>query len=292
MALYSCVVGGQGNGENPYLTIDGYNMNEYPIRNLVAFFKNNNTFNSKVTIGSQVRSCAEMFNNASNFNQPVEIPENVIYCTSMFEKAYNFNSPVTILQNNYISSTDMFLSCYNFNSIIYYTNYYSSPVSMFAGTNFNMPFMFTSPRGLGAVDDFQSVFSSSNYNSPVVFRPRRNNVIFNYTFANSITVADIIIDSSLCNLNNYNYSSFYCYKMLNNRRSDSRINIYCEKPDLFAYSNAGYSITGSSMIWNSTTNGYYSSSYNIYILNNVGNALDKFNTSYKNIYGVDPIYLP
>ena len=57
--------------------------------------------------------------------------------------------------------------------------------------------------------------------------------------------------------------------MLRGRSNATRINVYFANLYMLNKTTATTSITGATMTWTATTNGYYNAYYNIYILNNV-----------------------
>ena len=288
MALYKCVLGGQGSGENPYIFIDGLNINEYPVMSLDNVFHNDTIFNSRITIGETVTNCYRMFYNCYSYNQPTIFPFNVHYISSAFGRCNSFNSSV-IVYNDRPYVEGMFVGCTSFNSPVYFNNYITRGDGLFQGSGFNLPIILTTSPQYSGSDMFNDSFRNTQHDYPVVFRPRKcldRTSRFSNAFENVPNrKSDIIIDLSLASGNNYNVRN-----MLTGHNSSIRINIYSQDLSSLIETTAYYSVTGTDITWSSTTNGYYNSSYNIYLLNNVGNALNKFNTSYKSVYGVNPTY--
>lgn len=254
--------------------------NQHYIQNgsCAQMFANNATFNDDVIIGNNVNTCYEMFFNCSNFNRNIQIPDTVDNCLSMFRGCSNLNQNIKLPNNiKYIGQT--FFNCSNLNQNIRLPESVVTMSAAFQGCS-KLNQNIKIPQG---VTDITFAFSGTNVNQNIVIP---NTVTSLYqTFASSAMNCDITIPESV----------LYCtYTLV---RTDFSRNIYfkgnayrelhtdslfqqantAKRKNLFfniALNNrfnntvSGWTLVYHNITWQSMTNGYYNSEYNIYCYTN------------------------
>ena len=243
----------------------GYGPGMYHTNVIYDFlFTKQSTFNRPVTI-----KCHEYSQNSTTVAQ--------LSCQSMFNNAAIFNQQVKFdLYKHYKNETNAL-----FNYILYNVQY------MFNGAGrYNQPTVF--PRGLRYYDGV--FYSSASMNQPVVF------YIDTYTTGptNAFRMSGTINGQNIIFMTPSGMTTYNTGFKVNNflRVSNAkRINIYANNLDPFR---TGYIMSGvsSALTWATTTNGYYNSAYNVYLYNNVTDALNWFNNYYYDFYGEYPVYEP
>lgn len=192
------------------------------------------SFNKPVTIGSKVTNCKGMFSNSQSiFNQPITIPNSVIECSYMFSENPSFNQPI-VIPGSVKNCFAMFMRTSNLNQPVTISNDVNNfnGHAMLMAQNFNQPVVF--PTG---VTDATQVFGGAmNMCSDIVFLHTQGPLNTSY--------------------------------LLWNTNNSLRKNVYCRNLSLLNATNR-QSIVGANITWSATTNGYYNSTYNIYILNNI-----------------------
>lgn len=232
---------------------------------------NINEINS-VHFGKNIRSLggissSKLTGNAG-FNAPIYFDEECIMSqfTSFISGCSEYNLRLDLPKSSKYCG-GMFGSCFAFNQPMLFSKNTNQLNSTFFRCNgFNQPVVIES----NIITDFQSMFvNASNMYSNIIFTHSEN---MNYNF--SLAAA--------CNCLN---------RMLDTQNHGERINIFAENLSIFTNSNI-YLVnsTVGVLTWSATTNGYYNSLYNIYVLNNVNDALDAFNSYYYNLYGGYPVY--
>ena len=178
----------------------------------------------------------------SFFNSPVEITNNVTNCFQMFSTCTNFNQPVTI-PDSVTNCAEMFSDMYGhgtaFNSPVIIGNNVTDCSGMFTWTNFNRDIrlpqnVINAERMFSECDDFSA-------NVYIDGRPSISAMFERYPGVPPGT---------------YN-----------------QVNVYCNDVEWIVAINDYNSIVGYAGInWTSITNGYYSSTTNIYLYNNYSPA--------------------
>lgn len=290
------------------------------VNSVAGLFRNLSYFNCNINLYNafNVNDFTSMTFGATRFNSNVIFPRLTIAPNRtsgsdivnlnfgyMFANCFNYNQPINITihakpqPNCYLWSTcsGMFLNCYNFNSRINFDIYqysnnmqddtkYSLPVyasEMFWNCyNFNQPLII--PPGFSLYSAF---WNCRNFNQPVVFDVRDSSGSeFERVFEGAKNMyADIIFLNS--NIEMEYYPSFN--GLISNMNRTIPTHIYIENIGLIK-DNCNVISNVSSIIWEEVANGYYNSIYNVYLLNNVGDALNNFNNYYYNFYGEYPTY--
>jgi len=291
-----------GNGVNAISSVFyGYSYFNCPI-NLF------NTFSLTYAI-----SCV---GNCFNYNSQIEFP-NFIQCPPhtqyssyvniaynwIFANCNNYNQPTTIRiharpgddsSDLYGYFDDVFYNCKNLNSKIIFDIFkynYNNEISdteilnhslsdFFCGcSNFNQPMIFYPGASL-----YRTFSGCHNYNQPVVCDFRNSYFERMFDGANNMS-SDIIFLHS--NDEQLYYPTFN--GMISNMSRGNSINIYIYNMTNIKQDNivANVSVVPT---WTAVTNGFYNSTYNIYLLNNVEDALNNFNNYYHNFYGEYPIF--
>ena len=249
--------------------------------NLAFAFQGAKNFNSPVYIENgndypaYIRiNMISMYNGCINFNQPVTIPSRADKLLYIFNRCSILNSRITIKRNKY--------SITPYDIIVGFTNCWE----------FNQPMVF--PKGLN--NNLQSTLAMcNNFNQPVAVcfsdytnsGESVNKIVLTgmFSYSNNMYSDIILFGNNLSSLNFTTVTGF-----IRKNAHTKRINIYLNSIDssskLLTTSTA--SILGVAVTWAQTTNGYYNETYNVYILNNVQDALNNFNNYYYNFYGEYP----
>ena len=235
-------------------------------------------FNQPLTIPSTVQQLVSTFNSCTSFNQPVVIPEVAVNCMNMFSNCGVFNQFMYI-PASVTNASLMFNNCMRFDSPVIFnksaTMYaYANVVSMFSMCrNLNSPVIFHEK----ALNSCISMFMNCNkFNQPVLVPASVNNCQGMFKFANNMR-SDIILNGT------FQGTSVATKGMITAVTGKPSLNIYCSNLSAINGTSTTYSITGAAITWEAVTNGYYNATYNIYLLNNVQDGLDKYN-NYMNDY--------
>lgn len=260
------------------------------------------SFNQPVVIDNASTNCSSLFLEMQSFNCPVNIPNNVIDCSAMFMQCYSFNLPV-VIPDNVVNCSQMFMQCNVFNQLITLPNNTVNCSYMFASDIiFNQPItipnkvnncggMFKSCHNFNqpvnipdSVTNCGWMFTNCyNFNSPVTIG--NNAVNCSYMFENcnnfnqSVTIPRSVVNCSnmfaLCKnmsgniyIANSSLNSNNVRGLLRGTGGAHRRNVFCNNIGVLSGTSSSNSLIGATILWTSTTNGYYNSTYNIYIYNN------------------------
>lgn len=218
-------------------------------------FNSTRYFNAPVTIGNNVTNVSAMFYGANGFNQPVHLPDSVTFAPMMFYASNSFNSKVT------------------FGNRIY------NIAQMFAVTSvFNKPFIIPTTNYTGNNITAASILqSANNFNSPILIE--EPNIAISYGLRHDKNFgSNIIFNASTLAIAQTNVRALF-----NNTNASIRKNIYAYNLTPFMGTTTSNSLTNLAMTWTATTNGYYNASHNIYLLNNVSDALNDFWNVYNQV---------
>ena len=254
-----------------------YNFNSNVIFPELTIAPNRTAYSDMVNI-----NCGYLFSNCVNYNQPTNIslhvrpqPNSTIWCYGgyMFMNCYNFNSRITFdtlkyinnIQDNteyalHVYAESMFMNCYNFNQPLIVPPSFSLYSGFWNCRNFNQPVVFDIRDADGG--EFERIFEGA-----------RN------------MYADIIFLNS--NIEMEYPPSFN--GLISNMNRTEPTHIYIENIGLIK-DNCNVVSNVASITWAETTNGYFNSTYNVYLLNNVDDALNNFNNYYYNFYGEYPTF--
>ena len=192
----------------------------------------------------------------------------------MFNRCTSFNSKVTLDFDRYYKNNEN-IQC---SSVIYNCMY------MFSNCfYFNQPMIF--PKGVNY--GYYLFNGCYDFNQPVVFDCGLSqditmvltNCLYDATNMKSDIILTNVNDDSLLVLSNF-------VQVTDNTNS---INIYSNNTDIIS-STVNLCVGGGTMSWTSVTNGVYNELYNIYVLNNVSDGLNAFNSYYYDFYGVSPVF--
>ena len=267
--------------------------------NCSMMFYNCVRLNRAIEIPNKVSNADSMFASCGNFNQPVTIPSSVSSCKYMFSSCYNFNRPITI-PATVVNADYMFQGCSNFNSLVTIENGVKSCSYLFAQLgNYNQPVTipnsvnncrsmiemsakFNQPVTIGEnVTNCNSMFYSSNsFNQPIRFPD--NVTDCNYIFSAATKMNSDVIFGNKANLLYSSFSGCNAFAgniFINNTAPDVRRmfqsvsnsfkkTVYCNNLTNLLGTTYSNSITGSSITWTATDNGYYNATNNIYLYNN------------------------
>jgi hypothetical protein len=214
-----------------------------------GLFSNCNLFNQPVNVGyssdyNGTMSVLTPFNNALNFNSPIRFVDlgndtgNLnIMINGLFTMCPNYNQPFTVPpQTN--SLTFLCYGANKFNSPIIFENCrercHCTSILRFA-VAFNQEMTFPS-NVIGVVNAFENCTSFGN------------NVYFKGNVSRALSTMGMFRN---CNKSKRKY--IWCNSVLTNN---------------FLGKTTGDSVTGTAITWTAITNGYYNSTYNIYIYNN------------------------
>lgn len=226
---------------------------------------NKQAFNGPIIIENGCVSIHSLCCNSKYFNHPINIPPSVNNCTLTFGYTNQFNSRV-IFPPNTVST-------------------YSKADRMFENSSiFNQPIIF--PKGCANLYDTFSY--ADNFNQPVVIQT--TNVNLYYTFmcnAGASSFASNIIFTA--DTSNYNNRYISLGQPFYNKNAQKKINIYASNLIPFTASNVKW-VTSTALTWTAITNGYYNAAQNIYLYNNVNDALNWFNNYWHDKYGEYPVY--
>ena len=228
--------------------------------------------NSPVSLGNGLINCDRMFQQCENFNQPIIIPNNVISCNHMFAHCFSFNQPI-IIPNNVIHCQNMFQNCRNLQSHIIIGENANDLYYMFDNcrlANFSVTFLGENPR------DCQRMFMNcTGLNTPITIPKGTYNCWGTFYYCYNYG-QEVIIPSTV------NHCGYMFYGVTSNNLTVK----YCP-PEvvnvenmfyLFNYYNTTIYTNNASRFlsriwgqisptWETITNGYYNSTYNIHIYN-------------------------
>ena len=282
-------------------------------------FQSFSKFNYPITIPDGVESMVGSFLAATNFNQPMTIPGSVIYANYAFNACYNFNQEITINNGSKVLS-----------GILQFCNKFNRPINIPASVNslsyafancdimnsrinlpysvsekIDMAFTFSSMRFLNSPQILTepsflrgTFFRSINFNSPVLIRGNYDN--FNFTTNSYFTYdmfnfshnfrSNLIFDISVNNAIMGNRSFYSCIRLNSARNYQSPVRIYAPDSMINVISASDSLFFGTAITWTPATNGYFNSTYNFYLLNNISDAKNSFNEYWNTVYGEYPDY--
>lgn len=248
------------------------------INSMVNSFEGCSEFNSPISIANSVTNMRSTFYRCSNLNIPIILPSNLLDFAYTFDNCGKYNQPtfvpgsVEILVRSFNSCTNLnsfinfnnglmrnsiglnafgcFEECRKFNFPIKWSNIFDGSNAFRNCWNLNCPILIDDTAYNGSVNLSNMLRSSSNFEQNIIFMTNPSNT---YTL-------------NVCN-------------MLNGLYVNKRKNIYTTDLSLFNITTTA-SVTGAAITWTATTNGYYNATKNIYLLNNVQDALTAFNTFY------------
>lgn len=172
----------------------------------------------------------------------------------------------------------MFANCNNFNQpIVFPSGLYSASYTFSNCNNFNQPVVFDC--GAGSYKE-EGIGSNGfmNYRLDGVFYRTTN-------MRSDIIFKNFVVDE------NTNYY-FWNFIRVNNYLNTNSLNIYVDNIEYFTNQPNMFAMDAYTQqpTWDTTSNGVFNSQYNVYILNNIGDALNNFNNYYFDLYGEYPIY--
>lgn len=312
MPFYRCMPpagsGGGGGGEFPLsqddiITFyDDNNVKYYPnILQFTMIFRNGNSVddyrvqvmnsyltnipsNYTVKYGSKINAIPYgMW--GKNFNGPVIIENGLLSACQMFGNSKYFNHPVTFPN-----------SCCNFYMTFFNSNLFNSKVvfpptcekftsfaRVFENTNFNHPVIFSK----NCVNLYDAFFYDPAFNQPIVIQDTNVNLFYAFmcNSGQSTFASNVIFKADTSGYNNRHISTPPFY----NKNVQKRVNIYANNLTPFTANNVKWATT-TALTWTATTNGYYNAAQNIYLYNNVSDALNWFNNYWYDMYGEYPVY--
>lgn len=260
----------------------GYQYDHDPVISIGQAWYRNATFNTPFRIGKYVTFISSLLSQANAFNNPLYIPENVRISESVFAAHPYYNNNVTFDANLKAQVfTSMFYNCPLFNRpLIFPKNTMSLARTIELCKGFNQPILLLT-KDTDQLPYIHAAAATVN-NTGLNFLRMLN--------ASSNFQSNIIFASPNAFVNK-NESRIAFSQMLNGTGTGKKC-IYTYNPAIFANSSrsATQTITGSAITWTATTNGYYNATSNIYIYNNVSDALNWFNSYWHDLYGEYPDY--
>lgn len=222
-------------------------------------FLSGRTWDMGIIIENGLRNADMMFSRA-NVHHPISFPESCTrYLQTFSGVTTSFNSKVTFACNYIENGYAMFNNC----------------------RNFNIPILF--PLDSGNCSNIQyALLNCLNYNSPILIKSNNVNAS-GLTYGCANMFSDIIFDCSAPLPTTAIYYNKMLYKGAASATTNrARANIYARDLAPFMQSNVGLT-NGAVLTWATTTNGYYNALFNVYLLNNVQDAVNNFYNIYNNI---------
>ena len=253
MIGYRCM---QAQGDNDFSAsyTAKVNGNVVPASAVQMFFKNstmNHTDADTIEIGNNIINCSYMFGYCENFNSNVIIGRNVECCRGMFENCWSLNSNIT-LGRNIQNCSGMFVNCAIFNRNIIGSIKASDCSNMFNRCReFNQPLVLEN----GVVNCYGMLSSCNNYNQDIVIPKTVNNTVQMLMYHNG--TGNIYVNGSAS-----------VAQMLIFKNKQKRVNVFCNNIDVLSETQYPNTIIRDNIIWQDIENGYYNSTWNIYIYNN------------------------
>lgn len=265
-----------GGGQNYAATYTGTVNNKLVKSSAAGMFYNNRYFNSEIFIGDNVGQCSSMLEKCNNFNSEIHFGKNVINAANMLYNCNNFNLPL-VLGNKMVDISGMldnclrfnhdiiipdsvencsylFIGCSYFNSNIKMSNNARNCYYMLASTAFNRP--FTIPE---SAEDCEGIFYRSPFNQDIIIPE------------NVTSISVLLAYDTDFGKNIYVKGLPSCTGMLGGKSNSKRVNIFCTDASNFIDKENGV-ITiwqvDNGVNWTPMTNGYYNSTYNVYIYDN------------------------
>lgn len=207
------------------------------LSNMTSMFNNCKEFNSEVHISGNNLSCVYAFLWCSNLNSRVSL-DGVKYGSYLFSNCYNLNSEITINCDSYGILSYAFLNCRKFNQ------------------------NFIIPRNAA---DIGYMFGNCWELNQNIFIP---NTVQNcmHLFSNASNMSNVTIEG---NRSLVNTESTYFRNMFANHNSEQTLNIWVTDNDSNLINNLKIAnLCAAKMTWETVTNGFYNSQYNVYIYNN------------------------
>ena len=232
-------------------------------------------FNCPVTGGNNLTSCNNMFAQCVQFNQSFDVGSAVQDVTMMFYNCWRLTEPIIIKQGrSTVNAGWMFFNCQNYNR---YTNFanmlnLNGCVNMFGNCrNYNCitPLPQTSHSYMYNCENM--FINCIRYNQPIVIPNRVGSCGNMFRLANNMR-SDIIFSGERT-------ATFTIANMIPAQTDKDSINIYCSNLSLINRADR-YSVVGQVVTWEAVTNGYYNATYNVYLLSNVEDALERYNAYY------------
>lgn len=263
-----------GGGQNYATTYTGIVNNKLVKASAAGMFYGNRYFNSEIFIGDNVAQCSRMLEGCNNFNSQIHLGKNIINAQYMFDNCINFNLPIVIgnkmvdiswmmhecskfnhefiIPDSVEDCSGLFFDCHMFNSNVKMSNNTKNCSAMFAFTSYNRP--ITIPE---TAEDCSTMFRGSPFNQDIVIPERVNSVIS--FLSNAYNFGKNIYIKSLPS----------CMGMVGVKNKSKRINIFCT--DASHFIGTGFNSIvwpEDDAVWTGMANGYYNSTYNIYIYDN------------------------
>ena len=264
-----------GGGQKYAAKYTGIVNNNLVKASAAGMFNGNYSFNSEIFIGDNVAQCSRMLEGCSNFNSQIHFGKNVINAFNMFFNCTNFNLPFVIgnkmvniswmlhdcskfnhefiIPDSVEDCSGLFFYCHTFNSNVKMSNNTKNCARMFAYTSYNRP--ITIPE---TTEDCWGMFGDSPFNQDIVIPERVNSVI-----------------SFLSNAYNFGKNIYIkglparCMGLVGVKNRSKRVNIFCT--DASHFIGQGFNSIvwpDDDAVWTEMSNGYYNSTYNVYIYGN------------------------
>ena len=230
-----------------------------------GMFRNCRNLNQNIQIPNGVTKIEEMFDGCRNLNQNIRIPNNVTNTAYMFNYCTNLNQNIQI-PNNVTNTAYMFNYCANLNQNIQIPNNVTNATYMFStcqnlNQNIQIPNSVTNVAGL--------FFGCPNLNQNIRIPNNTTNMWF--CFRNSNVISDITIESGIANNKAVGFISPN-NKHARNIWTDSITAANLITTNIIHPTNASTAISSQILpTWETITNGYYNSQYNVYIYTNAFN---------------------
>lgn len=226
-----------------------------------------------VTVPGTIKDCINMFS-FSHFNDHLTLENGINRIDYMFYNAYTFNQPL-VVPDSVTTAPCLFFYARAFNSRVILGNNVTNCKSMFQNaSSYNQPTIIP----INVTSTHSMFYNADSFNSPVVIKAW-NNIAVYFMFNNCPNYGQNVIFTDPNLVGVVNNDIWYRGMFLSHNKS-VRVNIFAYNPQLFTRTEAGNSLTNTAITWAATTNGYYNALWNIYILNNVQDAYDAFNTVY------------
>ena len=242
---------------------------------------NTTTFNSTVCIGNHMNNIESFFDSCTALNCAPILSNTIDSVGRLFNNCASFNCPVAFPEA--IRSMEYtFGYCPSFNQIVQIPHGVNSVNSLFIGcTSYNKPIKYepySNNRSMSSVGFSSSCSGCRNFNSPVYINTSGDaNISYVYlyeafSYCNNMG-SNIIIRG-------YNEATrFYPSYMLRDKNTQLRVNIFTTNTAPFKVTTTA-SVVAKAITWTDMTNGFYNAYYNVYVYNNVQDAVTAFEEVY------------
>lgn len=223
-----------------------------------GMFTDNATFNSPVVVGNNVDIVQAMFSNCTNFNRLVTFPLSVTNLHYVFAGCTKYNQNFSIRSTVTVCSS-LFENCISLNQNILIPSGVKECTSMFMGCS-NLNQNIRIPQE--AEKCWMMFRNCTNLNQDFTIPKNVTSCYYMFGGCNSLSGKNIYINGSP------DCTGMFHRKTVASGTWGGRLNIFCNNISVLVGTGASNSIMATAVTWTAMTNGYYNSTYNLYLYNN------------------------